>query len=55
MNNFIDTIFSILGLVDLVTVADLFTNILRVSVGIGFVILVINLIYGLSAGGKKLL
>lgn len=55
MNSFIDTIFSIFGLVELVTVADLFNNILRVSVGVGFVILVINLIYGFAAGGKKLL
>ena len=55
MNNFIDTIFSLFGLADMVTVADVFNNVIRLSVGIGFIILVFNLIHQLATGGKKLL
>lgn len=55
MSDIVSAILNLFGFVDIVTVGDLFTDLFRCVLVVGFVVMFINVIFDLFRNGRRLL
>ncbi len=55
MNTIIAALLDLVGWIDIVTVADLFTNVFKSVFCVGFIVMFINMLCNIGGNGRRLL